>query len=237
MQVPHSRTQKGVNQVVFHHIQPLLEGKSLKILDLPCGEGEFISFLKSQYPQHSYFGSDYEVPQKKMEFSFSQMNASQISPEKIPSALDLVVCISGVMAFDGVSNFFESLKQNLKPGGTFVVTNDNVMTVRDRLSFLFFGRLKRFQLVFKTWEGNWNVILIQALWMLAARNGFKLEKVEYTSFYWEDLIFLPLALLFYPFTLVKALTSKSEMPTELRKSLFSIKSLLFRHYVLIFTKS
>jgi spermidine synthase len=62
---------------------------------------------------------------------------------------DLVLSVSGVMEFDNTLQFFEQCKNHLKEGGTLMVTNDNVVSLRDRLSYFWLGKVRPYQ-VFAT---------------------------------------------------------------------------------------
>ena len=112
-----------------------------------------------------------------------------------------------------------------------VVTNDNFMTLRDRISFLFFGRFKRFKLCNEVGEGNWNMVSPQAIVMLLQRQGFRDLQIEYTSVYIEDYFLIPLAFLFYPIFLAYLILHKSTMPISKRQKLFPFKSMIARHYI------
>lgn len=63
------------------------------------------------------------------------MDASRSFNVFPPTKFDLVLSVSGVMEFDNTLQFFEQCKNHLNVGGMFLVSNDNLMSVRDRLSF------------------------------------------------------------------------------------------------------
>jgi hypothetical protein len=70
--------------------------------------------------------------------------------------------------------------------------------VRDRLSYLFLGRVRRFRLLFEPNEGNFQLVQHQELKRLFDVNGIRLTHVVYTAHYTEDLLYLPLALVLWP---------------------------------------
>jgi hypothetical protein len=84
------------------------------------------------------------------------------------------------------------------PSGLLLVSNDNCLTVRDWLSYLFTGRVRRFRLLFEPNGGNFQLVQHQELKRLFDINGIRLKQVCYTAFYIEDLLYLPLALLLWP---------------------------------------
>lgn len=235
--VPRGSTQKNVNEVVFNAIKKHVQNKSnFSLLDVPCGHGVFANFIKEQYPQSKVVGIDlFENPQNP-KFDFHKTKAQYFLLENKNTKYDMVTCISGIMCFDGAGDFFQTIYPSLSEGGIFVVTNDNVLTVRDRIHFLIFGHLKRFRLLYSTDEGNWNVIMPQGVGMLLERAGFKNIQYKYTAIYFEDFIFLPMAILIYPFFAFYLLLFKGTKTAGERLKMFPFMSLIARHYVVTAVK-
>ncbi|MBY0554166.1 class I SAM-dependent methyltransferase [bacterium] len=231
--VPRGSTQKNVNEVVFSSIQNKVRasGESLKLLDVPCGHGVFANFIRAQYPQFKVVGIDLFEKPDNPKFEFHQTKAQYFLLENKNEQYDIITCISGIMCFDGAGDFFNTIYPALNAGGLFVVTNDNVLTVRDRIHFMIFGHLKRFRLLYEVNEGNWNVIMPQGVGMLLQRSGFKNIKYQYTSIYVEDFIFLPIALVIYPIFVIYLLLFKGTKTASERLKLFPFMSLIARHYV------
>ncbi len=231
--IPKGNTQKGVNHQVYQFLQESLDLKRpLKMIDVPCGDGTFATFIKNNHPQVQMIGIDFFADVGQPNFEFHQLSAHDYFRDHKPAQVDALTCISGIMCFDGIVDLFQAFHKSLKSGGVLVVTNDNVMTVRDRLSFLFFGQFKRFKLFYDINEGNWNLVLPQALRMLLARHEFKNIKIKYTSIYTEDYLFLPLAILIYPLFFIYLMTRKSSISRSERRKLFPFQALLARHYVI-----
>jgi len=230
--IERGNTQDGVNKEIILYLLSL-QNPALKLFDLPCGDGTFLKNLQIFLPQAQLKGADlYATPRSEVATLCVKAASSDWSHLKAEPQ-DVISCISGLMCFDNASEIFQQASRHLQTGGLLIVTNDNVLTVRDRLSFLFFGRLKRFKKLYTPTEGNWNVMLIQGLWKLFRQNGFELKEIRYTSLRFEDWFFLPLALSIYPIELVFLWTQKSELPMRERSRLFPFKSLLARHYIMI----
>ncbi len=232
-------TQKDVNKSIIRFLTGYYPNTSdLKsVFDAPCGQGEFLRSLKRFFPNTHVEGQDlFASPLPEIAQNFLRGDLRNTFLNKTDK-FDVITCISGVMVFDHVSGFVEKAEKHINPGGLLIVTNDNVLTLRDRLSFLFFGRLKRFKLGYSVQEGNWNVMLIQGLWKLLRMNKFEVLKVEYTSFYAEDLVFAPVALVLYPLWWLYIRFSKGEMDQKTRRELFPLSSLLSRHYIIYARKN
>ncbi len=218
VQVPHGNTQKNVNRNVYQAILPALQkNSSLVLVDVPCGAGWFGEYVQQNHANVKIIGADlFEDASSKIK-NFYKADAITFLSTLCPKDVDIITCISGVMCFG-------------KTGGTLVVTNDNVHAIRDRISFFFFGYLKRFKPFYAPNEGNWNVVLPQEIVMHMERNGFSDIKFNYTSFYFEDLIFLPIALVLFPLS-VLGLLPRAKWNLKKVLSIYSFGMLMNRHYV------
>lgn len=234
--VPRGNTQKHVTRKVLRYV---LEQSGLaatsRVLDAPCGAGEFLRLLTHHWPAATLTGCDILPATPDLAgLRYQQVDLSQPFDLSAPNErFDLITSISGVMSFGNTHAFVTSCARQLRPGGQFVVTNDNVLTVRDRLSYLFTGRVRRFKLLFEPHESLSNLVQHQELKRLMEIQGFRIRTVLYTALYVEDLLFLPLALLLYPGQWLYLRGLKNSTDQQLRRRLFGFKSLLYRHYVLV----
>ena len=229
--IPRGSTQKNVNQVVFDSIAGKL-GQAQLLIDAPCGSGEFAHFLGENFGNLKVIGVDLFTQPENKKFEFQKAGAHEVISRQAPGSVDIVTCISGVMCFDGVPQLVAAAYTALKTNGVLVITNDNIMSVRDRLNFLFFGHFKRFKLLYAKNEGNWNVVLPQALISQLQSHGFRKWQMKYTAIYNEDFFFLPLAAVIYPIFLAYLLLRKSDFSVTERLSLFPFRMLISRHYVI-----
>ena len=238
--IPRGNTQKEVNREVIRY---LVERSGLsnasRVLDAPCGEGEFLTTLRRFWPAATLAGCDIRTGAPDLpNLRYQQADLTQ--PFDLAAGgpgFDLVTSISGVMMFGNTRTFIASCARQVRPGGQLLVTNDNITTVRDRLSYLFTGRVKRFKLLFEPEEAISQLVQHQELRRLLEVNGFRIREVFYTSFYTEDLLFVPMALFIYPFQWLYVRGLKNSASQELRHQLFGWRSLLYRHYVMVGDKT
>lgn len=232
--IPHGNTQKNVNKTVISFIKSIIDENShVKILDVPCGKCEFLNYLNKIVDKKDLFGIDIENLTPNGLIRFFQGDLSHEFPISENEKFDIITCISGIMMFENTKYFLENCSNRLSDSGYFIITNDNVFTIRDRLSFLFFGHVRRFKLLFNSNETLTQYIAIQELQRLLSKCGIKIRKVFYTSFFTEDIVLIPLALLLYPLQFLYLKTRNNSISFSERKMLFPFKSLLFRHYVVI----
>lgn len=231
-EIPKGNTQKNVSKEVFKILRSAVDFSSpVTLLDVPCGDGSFGKHVKSTFPETRVIGVDRFCDVSSKDIEFYKLGAHTFFETHPLENVNAITSISGVMCFDGIERLLSHFHTSLKNEGLLVITNDNVMTVRDRLHFLIFGHFKRFKLIFSKHEGNWNLLLPQAIFMLMERHDFKNITVKYASFYVEDLFFLPLALIIYALFLPYLLLSKSVLPLRTRLMLFPFKMLIARHYI------
>lgn len=234
--IPKGNTQPGVLRKIFCLLSKKEEFSTqtpMRVFDVPCGEGEFLITFKSLYPQSEVVGLDL-FARPKPEFHGQFISSDMRDWEKLSSGpFDLITCISGVMQCDDVQGLFEKASQHLKPGGYFLVTNDNVFSARDRITFFLFGFVKRFRKFFGSEEGNWNLVLPQSLLRLYEKNGFENIEVEYCSLRFEDYFFFPVAICLYVLDLLYLMTVKSTWSRRQRYELYPFKSLFARHYIFL----
>lgn len=238
--VPRGLTQKNVNLKVLDLIERHLTKvphPHFKLLDIPCGEGLFAHFLKNKFPQSQITGVDVRDKIDFDSFEFHSGTAQEFLRKNQSRKFHIITCISGVMCFDGIQEAIPQMHENLEPNGLLILTNDNILTIRDRLSFLFFGHFKRFKLFFSKNEGNWNLVLPQALNMQLEKNNFNDIQIKYTSVYFEDFLFLPIALVIYPVLCAFLFLKKSSWPVKKRFSFFPFQMFYCRHYIIWAKKS
>lgn len=236
MQAPRGNTQKNVNQEIANFLfSQYKSNSSMRMLDVPCGEAEFLSFVKSQRPQFDLVGVDKFAESRVPGITTHKMGAHDFFQISTNEKFDVITCISGIMCFDGIDDLLFNFSRKVALDGYVIVTNDNMMTIRDRLQFLFFGHFKRFGLLPTANEGNWNVVLPQFLSLKLEKYGFKIENVRFVSIYTEDWLLLPLVVIFYPIFLLPIFFKKNHWSLAQRLKLFSWKSLIARHYI-VFAK-
>ena len=230
-------TEKGVNAAVLGILRSATDlSKPLVVLDMPCGQGVFASFLQEQFPDLRVLGVDKYVEPKSSNIEFHKVGIQEFFAQQPSLRTDVITCISGIPCFDGLETLFASFYRSLHDGGVLILTNDNVMAVRDRLTFFFFGHVRRFRLLYRQNEGNWNLVLPQALWMWLQRSGFRDIRVVYTSIHAKDYLLLPLALVMYALFLPYLLLKKHPVTVRERLRLFPFAMFLARHYVFVARK-
>lgn len=235
MSIPVGNTQPGVNEAVLalldrHHDR----AARAKVLDIPCGKGDVLAYLAQRYPDWEFWGGDYLAlnPAPKT-FHFSEVDASKPFQCGPKGEFDLALSISGVMEFDNTGLFLDQLRDHLRLGGLLVLTNDTVQTVRDRISFLLFGKFKRFALNLYPGFSTYKAIPVQELYKMIRERGFQIREIRYCALRTEDWFLAPLALPIYLFQRLYALREPGPMPRADRLQLFSFRSLLARHVIFV----
>ncbi len=216
---------KGLHQEILKYLQA--SKPFTTCLEIPAGSGEFLAALQQHFPKAIFFGGDIRKACCK---NFIQFDLTKPFPMKPTVKFDVIVSISGIMEFDNTAGFIKQCVQHLQEGGLLIISNDNVMTVRDRLSFLLIGRVRRFSLFFTPYQPTYKMIPTQELYKLVQENNLSLENVVYCSIFPEDFLFTPFAVLLFLFHLIYLFTLRHPIPIAIRLKLFPFQSFLFRHY-------
>jgi trans-aconitate methyltransferase len=237
--LPRGNTQKGVNQsIITYLLSHFSPDRHLLCFDAPCGAGEFLSILQRFYPNASLWGTDIQpLCCQGSDIRFTQTDLSRCVNLGEGKKFELITSISGIMMFGNTQSFLEKLCNCLIDKGVLIVSNDNSFTIRDRLSYLFLGRLRRFKLLFEHDEGLTQFVPQQEIYRLLTNNGVVVKSIVYTSLYVEDLLFLPFFLLIYPFQWWYIKKIQHPIPCKLKWEMFGWKSLLYRHYYFIGEKT
>lgn len=196
------------------------------LLDIPSGDSEFIAEVKKQYPSALVAGGDVN-PHGENAIC---LDATRPLPIRKEIKLDAITSINGVMEFDNTIGFVKSCAEHLNKDGLLIITNDNISTIRDRLSFLFTGRVRRFDLFMSARQPTYKSIPIQELHKIFQECGIKMTKVRYFSIIAEDFFFVPFAVIIYPVQLLYMLFTKRNVSLKTKFTLFPFKSVIARRY-------
>ena len=233
-QVPRGNTSAGVNRTIIGHLLSVLEPEATgSLLDIPCGKGEFLDSAKRFFPKMETFGADITATPKDFEHNFTKIDAAHFSPPQTGTKFRIVTCISGVMEFDNTLSFFEGLKEVIDQNGELIVSNDNLVTVRDRVLYLLFGRHRQYKMAIPFHAPTWKIVPLQNLLRILHDSGFKLTAIRYVPPRPSDWLWLPLAALFAPFQYLYLRSSSEEQNLSLKRAMFPFLSLLSRHYIVI----
>ncbi len=226
------QTQKNVNKTILEELINRYDQQTgIKILDLPCGKLEFLNYVRILFPNSKLTGADIMPHPDTGTIVFHQKDLSKNFNFNDGETFDLITSISGIMMFGNTQCFIENCSKLLSKGGTLIITNDNPATIKDRISYLMLGRFRIFGQVFEDHETLTQLVLIQELVRLLRVNGIEITNVKYTSFYPKDLIYVPFALLVFPFQLAYLATRKTSLPKRLIYAKYAFRQMFCRHYI------
>ncbi|HZM05972.1 MAG TPA: methyltransferase domain-containing protein [Candidatus Saccharimonadales bacterium] len=233
--IPRGRTCRGVNKVIIQYLLGLKSDFNGQwLLDIPCGDGTLLETIRHFFPKACLRGADIAPPGQSPHGNYAAVDASKpfsIFPEL---KFNLVLSISGVLEFDNTLQFLQTLRQHLGDKGILIVSNDNVMGVRDRLEFFLFGKVKHpYDIFVVRNQSSWKVTPIHNFVRNLEDSGFKIKEIKYIPVLPKDLLLLPLALLIYPIQSLYICMRKTAMPLWKRRMMYPFVSLLSRHYLII----
>ena len=232
--IPRGNTCPGVNREIIETLLSLetdLAGAA--ILDVPCGEGEFLQTVKDFFPHCETYGADIRAPSNVFPHNFLQIDASRKNLFADTAKFRIITCISGVMEFDNTRDFFEQLREKTTADGLVIVTNDNLLSVRDRFLYFFLGRFRQYKLFVGNHQPTWKILHLHTLQRILYDAKFELMSVKYMPFGSGEWVWLPFAAIIYLIQLLYFRFSEPQMSFAEKRAFYPFRSLLSRHYVIV----
>ncbi|RYY06774.1 MAG: methyltransferase domain-containing protein, partial [Sphingobacteriaceae bacterium] len=172
------QTQENVNQTILTNLYNQFPADTtISFLDLPCGNQEFLKYVKALFSLAELTGADICTPELTVGIGFRQMDLTQDFTLPAEKKFEVVSSISGVMMFSNTLRFVKNCADRLKNGGTFILTNDNNATIKDRLAYFFLGRYRIFNLVFEDQELMTENVPIHELVRLMRTNNIRIDNI------------------------------------------------------------
>lgn len=232
--IPRGNTVPGVNRTIIEYLLSLKTDFAGDVFfDAPCGEGDFLQTVKDFFPQAKTVGADVNFPSESFSHEFLPINAQKSLPLRLENKARIITCISGVMEFDNTTLFFERLRENLDEKGLFIVTNDNLLAVRDRILYLLFGRFRQYKLFIGDDQPTWKTLSLHNLLRILHESGFEQIEIRYVPVKTAERLWLPFALLIYVLQNLYLRFAEPKTSYSRKISLYPFASLLARHYVVV----
>ncbi len=108
-----------------------------KLLDAPAGEGALVQGLMDVHDitavdlDEDFFRLHGQVPFRKVDLNAPLPFAD--------SSFDYVTCVEGIEHLENPFLCVREFARVLRPGGTLVITTPNIMSIKSRTRFLFYG--------------------------------------------------------------------------------------------------
>jgi SAM-dependent methyltransferase len=233
-QVPRGNTAPGVNRAVIEYLRSIdIDLSDRAVLDVPCGKGEFLKALGNLFPGCKLYGADInDFGGSRLE-KFQQIDLSVAALPDVGVKFQLVTAISGVMEFDNTLNFFRSIRSQIADNGLLVVTNDNLLSARDRILYFFTGRFRQYPLLLDENAPTWKILTLDNLVRILRDAGFDAIEIRYVPSKVAEWLWLPLALVIYLFQTISFATTKRSIPYSTKAKRYPFISLLSRHYFVV----
>jgi Methyltransferase domain len=232
--IQRGNTSPDVNREIIKYLLSLNEDfADAHFLDVPCGEGSFLQAVKDFFPNSKTVGGDIYSPPTAFSDHFLPIDAQRHFSLKPEKKFKVITCISGVMEFDNTLSFFEQMKENLDKDGFLIVTNDNLLSVRDRILYLLFGRFRQYRLFIQNGQPTWKIITLQNLLRILTEAGFEMAEIKYVAPKKSEWFWLPLALPIYAFQYLYMRFGEKDTSFAEKCGRYPFSSLLSRHYIVV----
>jgi SAM-dependent methyltransferase len=193
-------TMPGVHRSFMKYFKKCAFDNNLKVLDLGAGHG---ALTKKLYEMGYEISACDLFPEF---FEFSEIKCVKVDvTREFPfpdNSFDLVIAVEVSEHILDHEMFFSELSRILKPGGRFLLSTPNILSLKSRLRFLFRGFFYSFNPLDKdNYDGLQHVasLTLDQYNFTAIKNGFKaaeydIDKKQSTS--------ILLLILLYPFILL-----------------------------------
>lgn len=172
-------------------------------LDIGSGHGDLIALMKGRFQVHSQ-ACDYT--DKLMELPDVTVRVADLNKEPIPFENDRFDLITFTEVVEHLEHYRETLREIfrvLKPGGSLVLTTPNILNMKSRMRFLFFGFYNLFgplhmrESNLHSTGGHINPVSFFYLSHSLLDAGFEditvsIDKIQSTSRFWWFLLGLPI---------------------------------------------
>jgi SAM-dependent methyltransferase len=126
-----------LHRLTLPHLVRHLSPNGARVLDLAAGSGSMCQLLVAA----GYRVDACDLEPELFQFAGVKCRRADLG-ERLPyddAMFDGVVCLEVLEHIDGHERLFREVQRILKPGGVFLFTTPNVMSIKSRLSFLWTG--------------------------------------------------------------------------------------------------
>lgn len=161
---------------IWPKLQSTLNGPG-KVLEVGCGVGYGLSYLRRFHPQLELFGleADYECAQEAERGTKAVIHLGQLPGERFAKGFDLIVCFRTLSAAKSPQDLVKECSALLKPGGLFLLGSE---VTDDRVERKCEARLKGERLAYNVLAGESliNSFSTEELKQLLSDSGLSLVK-------------------------------------------------------------
>jgi len=153
---------------------PLADASSKRLLDLSCGSGNSArryAALGFSVTPTSFHPETFKVPEMRCE----RVDLNQPMPFA-DASFDCVTLQEVVEHLENVPHLFREVRRVLKPGGSFILTTPNRLSLHSRVKYIFSGFYRgcRKPLAAADAHPNWHMLDFHVLLWIGKRAGFEL---------------------------------------------------------------
>lgn len=195
----------------IRELSPALRGS---YLDVGSGNGELIDRVIREFPVTAH-ACDYRAD--LMTIGGIKVDVVDLNRAPLPYAdgsFDLVTCTEVIEHLEHFRFAIREITRVLRPGGVFVVSTPNVLNLRSRLRYLFFGFFNMFGPLrfgddrYHSTHGHINPV--SYFYLAHALRGAGFAEISVSVDKFQRGSFIPLVLLWLPLRIVAALGLRKE---------------------------
>lgn len=208
------------------------KSSNLRIVDIPCGSGAFISRLKDN-GYNNVLAMDIENILEINHKDFVVGDMTEVLPIE-DNSTDILVCIDGIEHINRQFDFVKEVNRILKDGGEFIISSPNISSLRSRGKWLMSGHHHKCNNPLD--ENNPNplhhigMISYPEIRYMLHINGFKIQNVTTNRIKWVSWLYL--LILPFVYLMTTGIYHKAGKREGLSKINKQIKKVMFSKAVL-----
>lgn len=137
---PEGLSTDAILQATVARVRALAPNPAGDFLDVGAGAGQLIRLLQREFPRARARACDYRAD--LLTLPGVQLEVADLDAAPLPypdASFDLVTCTEVIEHLQNFRGALREMHRVLRPGGALILSTPNVLNLRSRLRYLFFG--------------------------------------------------------------------------------------------------
>lgn len=227
-----------MHRAVIEHLCREPAGTAEKcILNIRCGDLGLLRSLRESLPHADVRGCHSAAAPQTEPRNLVCVDPVGAFQEFTERRFDCILSVSESEKIEEMQQLLENCSAHLNDGGLLVMSNINLVAIRDQIFNVLFSRIWRWSMHTSPKTPASKIISLGDLMRMLSEAGFRVREVRYMASGLGDWLWLPFALLTYPMQLLCIRLTRNPMAVWQKRRMYPFGSLLCSHYLVICDRS